>query len=143
MAQEQDYGGIITAVIIVIGVVFSIVQALLKGKNNREPVFKPNNKQVDTNFIEFEDEPMMVVDAQGNIIRQSMPKPPAPPMKNRRRKCPAVDRETARKKLEVGTKTTVCEAEYQPSGSYIDFIRTHANSAVIMHEILGKPKALQ
>jgi hypothetical protein len=139
MAQDQDYGGIITAVIIVGGLVFSIVQVLLKGKNNSKGnIFIPN-EQADTNFIKFEDEPMMVVDAQGNIIRQSVPKPPAPPIKNRRTKRPEAVRETAI----IGKKAAVCESEYQQSDNYIDFIRTHANSAVIMHEILGKPKALQ
>lgn len=147
MAQGQDFGTIAWIVIIVIGFVFSIVQALLKGKKfNLETIFnpdKPAHTNTDANeidFTTFNDEPIMVVDAQGNLITKAPPqRPPAPPMKNRRKKCPTAVKGT----VKVDNKTVLCQSEAQLPDNYIDLIRNHANSAIIMHEILGKPKALQ
>jgi hypothetical protein len=140
MAQSQDYGTIFYVVVIVISVVFSIVQALLKGKKiDLETFFKPDKtaeNNDETEFTVFDNEPVMVVDAQGNLITKVPPqRAPAPPMKNRRKKRP----ETVSETVKVAQYKTTDNI----SDNYIDFIRNNANSAVIMHEILGKPKALQ
>ncbi len=139
MASSSDLGTIIPVVISVIFIVFGIAQALIKGKKiNLDNIFTPE-KQTNDDFTEFNDAPLMVVDAQGNIIKPPRKKTPAPPIKNRRKKAPA----PVNKGLKTIQTATKCKIDSSQSNSYVDLIRNHANSAVIMHEILGKPKALQ
>lgn len=144
MEQARNYGTIAYIAIVVIGVVFSLVQAMLKGKKfNSEALFNPetSSNANTTDFAEFDNEPMMIVDAQGNLINPPppAPPPPTPPKDNRRGKRP----EAVKSTVAISQQPQTGQADYHLSNNYIDFIRTHADSAVIMHEILGKPKALR
>ncbi len=161
MGHAKNYVELIYLLFIVIGVIFSIVQALFKGKKiDLESLFKPETAN-QSNYDEDE-EPIMVVDAQGNLIEP--PKTPnrvnLPPVlpeavlksvkrhqqkqqkKSFQRQPVKPRRKSSTESAEPATAIT-SENTYAASNSYCDFIRNNAGTAIIMQEILGKPKALR
>jgi len=149
---------------IVGGVIFSIVKSILKGKNiDLDTIFQPPQPDVAANSDENDKEPVMVVDAQGNIIeiKQTKQLSQLPPMhlppqqlhtqptmqtvaqKPTRPKKRSTRKPTAAQRQPVKKNHSNPVTEHCSNNNYVDFIRNNAASAVIMHEILDKPKALQ